>query len=39
MQFKYMAMNVKCVFILLCHARLKDELLRCLTCDLEKVIL
>lgn len=39
MLFKYMAMSVKCVFILLSPARLWDELLQCLTCDLEKVIL
>lgn len=39
MLFKYVAMSVKCVFILLGPARLWDELLQCLTCDLEKVIL
>lgn len=39
MLFKYMATNVKCVFILLGHAKLRDELWQCLTCDLEKVIL
>lgn len=39
MQFKYTAMNVKRVFTLLGHARLRDELLQSLTCDLEKAIL
>jgi len=38
MQFKYMAIEVICVFILLGHARIRDELLQSLTYDLEKVI-
>lgn len=39
MLFKYMAMSVRYVFILLGPARLWGELLQCLTCNLEKVIL